>query len=248
MLHLLRIIRKDLIQVNNVKKYFLYAIGEILLIVFGILIAVQIGNWNQARKDRLEEKEVLTRISSEVAGHVTRLSNTMLGANLSQAFLGLDHVTSVFDGEPITNNIEFLNSVLSSAIFGYMTPSHQTTTYDEMVNSGKLQLIQKSELRDQVSNYYLRNQNFFDRAEALKGSYGQFTFDLIPRADESLNVVDTLGEEYAAEMVAAVLDSELRRHIVPQRNRQKFLKILWTSQVELANELLAEIDAELEGQ
>ena len=43
MLHLLRIIRKDLIQVNNVKKYILYAIGKILLIVVGILIALQIG-------------------------------------------------------------------------------------------------------------------------------------------------------------------------------------------------------------
>jgi hypothetical protein len=170
MLHLFRFFRKDLIQVNNVKKYILYAFGEILLIVVGILIAMQIGNWNQERKDRLEEREVLSRISTEVAGHVTRLSNTMLGPNLSQAFAGLDHVTSVFDGELINNNIEFLNSVLSSAIFGYMTPSHQTTTYDEMVNSGKLQLIQKSELRDQVSNYYLRNQNYFDRAEALKGN------------------------------------------------------------------------------
>jgi hypothetical protein len=56
MLHLLRFISKDLIQVNHVKKYLVYAFGEILLIVLGILIAVQIGNWNQARKERLEER------------------------------------------------------------------------------------------------------------------------------------------------------------------------------------------------
>ena len=47
MLHLLRLIRKDLIHVNNIKKYILYAFGEIILIVVGILIAVQIGEWNQ---------------------------------------------------------------------------------------------------------------------------------------------------------------------------------------------------------
>lgn len=44
---------------NAVKKYLLYAIGEILLVVVGILIALQINNWNQYRKDRVLEKEII---------------------------------------------------------------------------------------------------------------------------------------------------------------------------------------------
>jgi hypothetical protein len=68
---------------------------------------------------------------------------------------------------------------------------------------------------------------------------------LIPRGEENVNLVETISDEYAAEVVAEVLESELHRYIVPQRNRLKFLRMLWTSQVELAEALLAEIDAEL---
>jgi len=246
MLHLLRFIRKDLIQVNNVKKYILYALGEILLIVVGILIAMQIGNWNQGRKNRLEETEVLTRISNEVAGHVSRLSNNTL-VSLTETKEALEHVASAFEGGTITDHVEFLSSVVRSGTFGYMTPFLQVTSHEELVNSGKLQLIRRVELRDLVSGYYLINFSFHQRGEALKGSYGLLTFDLVPRNEENTNIgIDSLSDEAAAQVVASVLDSELHRFITPQRNRLKFLKILWTGQVELATELLAEIEAELE--
>ena len=247
MLHFLRIIRKDLIQVNNVKKYFLYAIGEIVLIVVGILIAVQIGNWNQARKDRLEEREILTRISNEVAGHVFTVSNR-IDVNLAETQVALEKVVVAFAGEPVTDNTTFLTGVVRSGSFGYFTPTLQTTTYDELVNSGKLQLIQRVDLRDLVSEYYLLNNQTHNRSEALKGNYGLLTFDLVPRREENMNTgIDTLSDEAAAEVVALVLDSELHRYVVPQRNRLKFLKGTWTAQVELAKELLAEIEKELEG-
>jgi hypothetical protein len=46
MLKFFRTIRKKLIEEYNVRKYLLYAIGEILLVVIGILIALQVNNWN----------------------------------------------------------------------------------------------------------------------------------------------------------------------------------------------------------
>jgi len=50
MLKFFRTIRKKLIEQDNVRKYLLYAIGEILLVVIGILIALQVNNWNEQRK------------------------------------------------------------------------------------------------------------------------------------------------------------------------------------------------------
>jgi hypothetical protein len=247
MLHLFRFIRKDLIQVNNVKKYILYAFGEILLIVVGILIAVQIGNWNQERKDRSEEREILTRISNEVAGHVVLFSNIFF-PDLAEAKAALDQVAFAFEGEPIADNVAFLNSVVKSGTYGYFTPRFQSTTYDELVSSGKLQLIRMVELRDLISKFYLINFNYQKRGEALKGNYGLFTVDLVPRGEGDINAgIDVLSEEAAAEVVASVLESDLHRFIIPQRNRLKFLQGMWTEQMELANKLLAEIDAELEG-
>lgn len=45
------LIRKKLLDEGNLKRYLMYAIGEILLVVIGILIALQINNWNQANSD-----------------------------------------------------------------------------------------------------------------------------------------------------------------------------------------------------
>jgi hypothetical protein len=44
--------RQALLSENKISKYLLYAIGEIILVVIGILIAIQVNNWNEARKER----------------------------------------------------------------------------------------------------------------------------------------------------------------------------------------------------
>jgi hypothetical protein len=234
--------------VNNVKKYILYAFGEILLIVVGILIAVQIGNWNQERKDRLEEREVLSRISNEVAGHASRISD-ILHQSLANTKIALEHVTSVFNGEPITDDLEFLTAVIRSGSFGYAMPKVSITAYEELVSSGKLQLIRKVELRDLISAYYLTNDDVQTRGEALKGEYGLLTFELVPRAPGGAinTTIHLMSEEIAREVVASVLKSDLRRLLIPQRNRLEFLEFLWTRQLEECTELLAEIESELEG-
>ena len=56
MIKFFRHIRKSLLEKNLMGKYFKYAVGEIILVVIGILIALQFNNWNEARKARIEEK------------------------------------------------------------------------------------------------------------------------------------------------------------------------------------------------
>ena len=70
MLTFFRKIRKALLDSGSTGKYLLYAIGEIALVVIGILIALQINNWNEWRKDRIEEKEILREIIVEIHTNV----------------------------------------------------------------------------------------------------------------------------------------------------------------------------------
>ena len=65
MLKFFRTIRKKLIEEDNVRKYLLYAIGEILLVVIGILIALQVNNWNEERKAREAEQFLLTNLKED---------------------------------------------------------------------------------------------------------------------------------------------------------------------------------------
>ena len=73
MLTFLRKIRKSLIESGSTRKraspagrYLLYAIGEIALVVIGILIALQINNWNEDRKDRIKETQILFELKENL--------------------------------------------------------------------------------------------------------------------------------------------------------------------------------------
>ena len=60
---------------NKNGKYFKYAIGEIILVVVGILIALQINNWNENRKDKLSELKYLKGIVSNLNDDISELNN-----------------------------------------------------------------------------------------------------------------------------------------------------------------------------
>ena len=65
MIHLFRRIRQQYFRKNKLNKYLLYAVGEIILVVIGILIALQINNRNELRKDRQAEKVYLREIQND---------------------------------------------------------------------------------------------------------------------------------------------------------------------------------------
>ena len=66
MIKFFRHIRRSLIQENKMGKYFKYAIGEIILVVIGILIALQINNWNESKKEEAFETEILQQLRANL--------------------------------------------------------------------------------------------------------------------------------------------------------------------------------------
>jgi uncharacterized protein YlxW (UPF0749 family) len=75
MLKFFRTIRKKLIEEDIVRKYLLYAIGEIMLVVIGILIALQVNNWNEERVKLKEEVNLLVNLNDEFSENLIILNN-----------------------------------------------------------------------------------------------------------------------------------------------------------------------------
>ncbi len=63
---------------DNVRKYLLYALGEILLVVIGILIALQVNNWNQARLVEAEVDAILLNLNNEFRDNLEQLNNDLI--------------------------------------------------------------------------------------------------------------------------------------------------------------------------
>ncbi len=70
MINFFRKIRKRLADDNKPIKYFRYAVGEIVLVVIGILIALSINNWNEERKDRVIEKSILLEFKDNLERNI----------------------------------------------------------------------------------------------------------------------------------------------------------------------------------
>ncbi len=62
MIKIFRTIRQRMLKENRISRYFLYAIGEIVLVVIGILIALQINTWNEGRKRHAQERKILKEL------------------------------------------------------------------------------------------------------------------------------------------------------------------------------------------
>ncbi|MGB5405151.1 MAG: DUF6090 family protein, partial [Robiginitalea sp.] len=72
MLRFFRQIRQRLLTDNKFSKYLLYAIGEILLVVIGILIALQIDNWNEENKEKQRLNDFLTEIQNDLSDDILK--------------------------------------------------------------------------------------------------------------------------------------------------------------------------------
>jgi hypothetical protein len=137
--------RKALIPENRFGRYFFYAIGEIVLVVIGILIALQVNNWNQSRILKKQEKILLAEIHSEF-----NYNKTELESNLSRYLLVYNSLEKIIELFPI--DIQSTN--LDSLAF-YMDKTFFVGNYD--YSNTALQKIKMASSYDIISNKELRN-------------------------------------------------------------------------------------------
>ena len=86
MISFLRKIRQKLLSQNKISGYLLYALGEITLVVIGILIALQVNNWNLERNDQIAEQKALQDLKEEFEDQAKRLEYARKRRELSIAF------------------------------------------------------------------------------------------------------------------------------------------------------------------
>ena len=146
MIRIFRNTRKRLAAENKVMTYLRYAIGEILLVVIGILIALQINNWNEARKTHIKEIALLNQLKSEFQSNLDQLDEKIAIRNemITASFKLLGYVD-----HPAQQN--------SDSITKYIVPTMLVPTFDPVINdimsSGRIQLLQNSKLKELLSRW-----------------------------------------------------------------------------------------------
>lgn len=82
MIKFFRNIRQSLLSKNKIRNYLMYAVGEIALVVVGILIALQINTWNEERRDRKAEHQILLNLLSDLKSNEVILKDAELSIDI----------------------------------------------------------------------------------------------------------------------------------------------------------------------
>ncbi len=151
MLKFFRKIRQTLLSENKFSKYFLYAIGEIVLVVIGILIALQINNWNEDRKERITEQKILKELLIDFEISKADLLND-LKHNKKYLKIAEQIKEHLHYKRQYTDSIDEM--LMQASSITQFTP--RTSGYENLKSVG-LSIITNDSLRKEITNVFERN-------------------------------------------------------------------------------------------
>ena len=148
MIKFFRKIRQRLLTENKFSKYLLYAIGEIILVVVGILIALSINNWNENQKERKSERLILSEIRDNLKYDLNDFESNL--AHLQNSLTSSKMLLKAFeDGIPYHDSLGFYFSSLE--IYPHFTS--KINGYSLLQSKG-LELIINVDLRNKITDLY----------------------------------------------------------------------------------------------
>ncbi len=138
MIAFFRKIRHSLLAENKFTRYLLYAIGEILLVVIGILLALQINNWNQDRLDLREKRNLLEKVQTEFRSNKDLLTDYK--AACQQTMINLNTLLELVGSNRETLEAQNLDSIFYNSFLGEELGLSENSI-NSIIQSGQLRLF-----------------------------------------------------------------------------------------------------------
>lgn len=146
-------------QENRFSKYLLYALGEILLVVIGILLALQINSWNDNKKDRRLEANVMQELKEEFSQNAELIALRIAETDVSsQACLA---TMRLMESEEVMADTRSIDSLLYLTI-EYKTFNPSTNTLEEIYQTGNFKILTNKELKSKLFEWTSEFQNYKD--------------------------------------------------------------------------------------
>lgn len=147
---------------SKVTSYLMYALGEVTLVVLGILIAIQIDDWNDLRIQRSQEKLYLQRLIAENQTDWQSISNLIQEAK--KGMQTIDNFCMALKDETIsdTSAIRYAMEYLE---FGSLVPifKSSSSTFEDLSSTGNLKVIRNDSLRSAIIAHYAEIEHVKDR-------------------------------------------------------------------------------------
>jgi hypothetical protein len=213
-----------------------YAIGELFIVVVGVLIALAIDQWNDNRLERLEEIDAVSRILVDLQTDLKDFDFRLKSVAAKEE--SLLRVKAALAGDTEIDPVVFLTDIIIGADFGWNQGFAQRSTYDNLMASGRLGIIQDADIRVQISDNYRLYQDEHIRIEERETDYPALSYRLVPRRGHKEDIEHIalertiepgLSDSELLELVDLVQRSSIHDHVTAELNLARFIR-----EVELA--------------
>ncbi len=181
MIKLFRKIRQNLLNENKFKKYLIYAIGEIILVVIGILIAVSINNWKQSTDLEEVEQNLYGDLIQELQTDLREVQGNLDYNN--QYLLRYTRASEIILNDPQRQLIDTL-AIIATELTNFSDFKNEESAYSKLATSGKLELITNKEILIRLQNLGIL-YNYINR---LEKNQEQFMYTIVPKISEYLRI------------------------------------------------------------
>lgn len=170
MLQILRSVRRALVKRGELARYALYAVGEVVLVVVGILIALQVNNWNESRQSERERERILENLRADLVQEMDEF-RYFIGL-LEERERNTEYVLEILEDPP--PEIDTAEAVENIVKVGWILVYEPTlATYNEIQSSGRLSLLDADTLKKRLAEY---------RAQIIDLNGINRTYDAGPRS------------------------------------------------------------------
>lgn len=181
MIKFFRRIRQNLLTEGKTANYFKYAIGEIILVMIGILLAFQVSEWNNSRQESSKEQQFLKNLQADLKDNLIEYSR--VAENCSGAYKANNKLLEIIKSDkPIVNNTE-IDSLIHSVLNEFGSLDVIEGSINEIINTGSLNVIKDPELRKQLSNW---SQIMNDYKDDVKITFDYLFNIFIPSLDNKI--------------------------------------------------------------
>ena len=183
---------------NKNAKYLKYAIGEIVLVVIGILIALQINNWNENRKLKAEENELLTNLSLSFERKLNELEYKNIGRekNINGINRLLENISK--QSNAISDDEMF---VLMQDIFTWYAVNEEFSIIDMLYSSGKINMISNDSLKAKLISWPDYMEEMLEEQRVLQDLVVNNLNPLISKYVSSANLLNSFKQKNDQETI-----------------------------------------------
>ena len=256
MIKFFRNIRKSQLSDGKTGRYIKYAFGEIVLVMIGILLALQVNNWNQERFSKNLEFQYYERLLDDVREERLILESTLnyskqVSEHAKNAILVFEN-SSGANPDPVANLVDIYQASQ------LLDPYSSSSTYKELIASGQINLIQNDSLKTALIRYY--DVEWSESGVAIlentyrKNLRGKMPDDIQTKIRESCgDIYKKTGNSYLTKLpkkCTIQMDDNIAKSVVEELRKDESLKndlrYLIGNEAGKANDLMTTI-TQLEG-